>query len=339
MADNMEAAYNRVTKNGNATLLLLRVRYWSRETKYGEEFDGFKWVRNPLPEWADQIGATTTQAKYAMKILRDVNLIVNCMRMHKGALTLYTRLTNRVDVIWSKGVRAKSSTPQTESALTVGAKLPGTYKKTGDTTGDTQEIPCELHSPEISQDISAESLKGNPPTPLSAADLGVSNMKKALHVKSVHQVEQAVKANALLHKPAAASAIVTLWRDEMHKLTGAYVPPLPAKQAGQLKMFAAACQPGTAEAVLRHVLKYWLEFTVKVAGDVCLKSTPDEPHIGFILQYVAIAIMVAFPPAPPKQEAPVPKVAPPTMQSIAKAVKEYPQTLEELWALPPSDGE
>jgi hypothetical protein len=97
MSKNMEAAFNRVTKNGHATLLLLRIRYWTKETKYGEEFDGFKWIRNPHSEWADQIGTALkavlpsyqNRAFYIrQEILQETHrrYLANCIR--KSPLTI-----------------------------------------------------------------------------------------------------------------------------------------------------------------------------------------------------------------------------------------------------------
>jgi hypothetical protein len=164
-------------------------------------------------------------------------------------------------------------------------------------------------------------------------------MKKGMKVQSVHEVEQAVKAHKLLHKPGSLNSLGDLWITAVHEQTKTFVPPLIKKQFQQLKMFAVKCHPHKPEAVLSYAVKNWVKFTIKVEQDEGIEITPDVPNIGFILQHVGVAVNVAFPIQPPKQEAPVAKFVPQPLQSIAAPVEEYPQTLAELWGHPEPDGE
>ncbi len=200
----------------------------------------------------------------------------------------------------------------------------------------------ELHSQESdfqSKEYSSGSLKANPPTPLPATGPGEPSMKKGMKVQSVHEVEQAVKAHKLLHKPGSLNSLGDLWITAVHEQTKTFVPPLIKKQFQQLKMFAVKCHPHKPEAVLSYAVKNWVKFTIKVEQDEGIEITPDVPNIGFILQHVGVAVNVAFPIQPPKQEAPVAKFVPQPLQSIAAPVEEYPQTLAELWGHPEPDGE
>jgi hypothetical protein len=344
MSENLRAID--LTGDHKSAAIILRIHYWFKRVLR----EGRTSTAIPHKQFMKETKCTYKEVKSRLAKMRRTNLI-GC----KQGLFAFKDGVKNVNHYWlsddvmkaleydHNGLPKSSPkgllTPSPEGLLQSSPEGLLSLEDSGPTPGHTPGSPCELHSPETSQDTFLGSLKANPPNPpFHAAEPGAPNMKKAMHVKSVHDVEQAVKANALLHKPA--STIAALWCDELHKLTGAYVPPLTKTSKGQLNMFAGKCEPGTSGMVLRHVMKHWLEFTIQAAGDFDLKSTPDAPHAGFLLQYVETAIKVAFPPAPPKQEAPVPKVVPPTMQSIASPVEEYPQTLAELLAITNApDGE
>ena len=100
---NMAARFQAATKNANATLLLLRVEYWSRQKNIGHDVDGVWWLVNSIEEWADETGLTKHQVKEALVTLRGGHLIETTMARWHGKYVLHVRTTQRVNTVLSGG--------------------------------------------------------------------------------------------------------------------------------------------------------------------------------------------------------------------------------------------
>src|SRR5262249_38936091 len=113
------------------------------------------------------------------------------------------------------------------------------------------------------------------------------------NLKSVHDVQGMVKAQKLLHKPKKESSLVILWKSMFSEVTGGkYCENLTAKQIGQLREFGKKCPPNKADLILANVMENWHDFAKDVETNQGLKKTPNEPQIGFLLQYVQNAVSV-----------------------------------------------
>ena len=99
----MVARLQAATKNANATLLLMRVIFWSKQKNGGVELEGHRWVVNALEEWADETGLTRHQVKEAIAALREMNLVATKMAWWHNRWVMHSRLTPRTTAILEGG--------------------------------------------------------------------------------------------------------------------------------------------------------------------------------------------------------------------------------------------
>ncbi len=147
----------------------------------------------------------------------------------------------------------------------------------------------------------------------------------------MHEVEAAVKAQKLTHKPDSVKALEFAWKKRVAETTGATVI-LKAKELGQLKQFQKLCPDGKADKVLSAVLDDWIGYVKGVQSDMGLKTTPAVPSIGFLLQYASNAVIFAEPPKVESAKHDAPKVAIPA-KSVQLISHNSPTTLEEILSI------
>ena len=315
----MVARLQAATKNANATLLLMRVIFWSKQKNGGVELEGHRWVVNALEEWADETGLTRHQVKEAIAALREMNLVATKMAWWHNRWVMHSRLTPRTTAILEGGSAPIGAGGQCQMAPGVSANWHSTYIQ-GESQGDSFKESSELT---LANAITA---------PEENLDAGEENdMKK---VKSVHEVFDAVKAQKFDHKPDSVKALEFMWKAKVAELTGQTII-LKAKELGQLKHFRSVCPAHKAEIVLSRVLDKWVHFAKTVQGEVGLHSTPSNPNIDFLLKYASIAVTFAAPSkkiVAKKEEAPPAIVVPKIVQLIASD-EDKPATLEEVLAI------
>ena len=130
-----------------------------------------------------------------------------------------------------------------------------------------------------------------------------------------------------------------LWKAEVSKVHGCYVPDLLKAERSQLKAFAEVCPSGNASAILLACVGKWNDFTAMAKSDYGAFGIPTKPTVAFLSKYVAAAInfwiaeeksksKTSGQPAMAKSSAlqPVPSAAPP------KSSEKIPQTMEEILA-------
>ena len=155
-------------------------------------------------------------------------------------------------------------------------------------------------------------------------------------LKSVMDVEQAVKAQKILHKPDSTKALEFIWKKRVAEITKA---PVVFKKLDfhQLTQFAKKCPPGKAEEVLNVVLDDWIMFVKKSESLLGAKNTPLIPRVDFLLRNVQAAVILATPKEHPpmKHEAPigVPSAKPVQVTSQPPEPKpEIVTSLKDIWA-------
>ena len=160
--------------------------------------------------------------------------------------------------------------------------------------------------------------------------------------KSVHDVISGLgsKAGKKLHRPESVNALAFIWMECVSEKLGEFVPPLTAKQRGQLKLFRSKCPDGIAEKVLRHTIERWTEFIKRVEMDAGVKALPAKPNIDFLLKYAGTAVnlfLLAQKEPEVTQEATVGQTAANAVQLTAKqpekSEEEKPGSTEELVAI------
>jgi hypothetical protein len=242
--------------------------------------------------------------------LRARGLILAEKHLFRGRIHAFIRLTEKA----LEGITNEAPPGPTD----VSQKGPIIEK--GDTEGS------------IGKEIVEASLDEASPDPGSFSEKE-GNMKG---LKSVMDVEQAVKAQKVLHKPDTPKALGAIWAKRVNQITGAFVA-LKGKDFGQLKLFAKACPPGKAEAVLEVVLDDWIMFVKKCESLASAKNTPLIPSVGFLLRYASVAVIFATPKQPPpvKHEATAGPLLTKIVQVTAQLSEPKPDivtSLEDIWA-------
>lgn len=329
---NMIARLNKATHNYGATLFLLRLNYWSRQSCAISGDDGRHWVANSRDEWSEELGMSPSVAKRVLKVLNDAHLIETRMGMHRKRWVMQVRMTQRAVTISAGGEGAttppipdQNTTPQELKPDPVpGANSPLLY-----TESKQGEKQIEKHSG--AEDPAPEQIA------CSSSSPGKKEMIKA---KSAHDVAGAVKAQQKLHGPDKAQALSVLWREWHHETKGVLLV-LKQKEEMQLRQFWKLCPPGRAYAILQKVLAHWLSFSKFVESNAGITHSPALPNTGFLLQNASLAVLWASPGKNSlkvlKQEAEKPLETAGAVQLIAKD-EEKPATLEEVLAILSDDG-
>jgi hypothetical protein len=138
-------------------------------------------------------------------------------------------------------------------------------------------------------------------------------------------------------KELAKQKLAHVWVETIWSLTGKTVPPLTGKERGQLDLFVQKVPGGKGVQVLKHCLGNWTDFAIAAKSAVGLKTVPLEPHVGFLLKYVAAATEFGEPKKADPVNAPVPK--PVQLIAPVKPAKKAKMSLEDFNAIDPGSEE
>jgi hypothetical protein len=155
-------------------------------------------------------------------------------------------------------------------------------------------------------------------------------------LKSVIDVEQAVKAQKFLHKPNSTKALEFIWKKRVAEITKA---PVVFKKLDfhKLTQFIKQCPPGRAGAILTVVLDDWIMFVKKCESLAGEKNTPLIPRVDFLLRNVQVAVILATPKEHPpmKHEAPISVPSAEPVQVTSQPPEPKPEivtSLKDIWA-------
>jgi len=246
-------------------LLLARVVYWDKHTKIVE--DGVRWTGKSKEEWVLDAGLTSRKYDRAVAILKDADLIT-AKQMYWGTRKkVFLGLTPWVkDAIKAVGHGNLVPRHLAKNGNLVPKHLAknGNYIRYGRLRKILEIKNCSL--------------------PLAAPNSETS-MKP--HGKSVAQLlADGGSGVVTTHKPDSIAALEAAWR----KGVLGFVPPLTLQARGQLKHFIKACPPGTAEAIVEHVVSDWVGFTSAAKTDAAAFNIPTKPQLGFMLKFAGVAI-------------------------------------------------
>ena len=313
---NMVARFQQATHSATATILLQRIHYWCQNGK-GRQHDGLKWVVNTYEQWAVETGLTMEQVKYALGLLRQAHLITTVVVRGWAGTHLHVRETQRTEVL------ASGNEPPTLGEIpTDGQGISHLQEQGEEYQGETQGEELSEGPAVLSQEASGE------------PDKSPGKETEMIKVKSVNEVQAAVKTKEFHHKPDSLKALEARWRKHI-VAEGGVAMNFTAKQYAQLKGFQKACGALSAEEALTYVLDHWAHFTARAKTATGLTTAPSEPHCGFLLQHVGIAVSYysSNKSQPMKQEVPAAIIFVKKLQSIAIEDQE-PTTLEEILSYP-----
>ena len=266
-----------------AAILLFRFAFMDTLPKV--KFKGEEWIVNSNEDYERHFRMTTWQLRDAMDTLIGVELIRKEVHLFKNRTRPFIQLTPKAREALGKNHK----TAFDESHKTGNVETHKSYKK-----GVLEESSV--------MEMSEHSLAGLTPEPGVVSEEGVSGEEESMkNVKSVLDVEAAVKAHKHLHKPDTVGSLVSIWRDRVKEITGSYVHVMK-KEKDKLPGFLKKCPPGRAEAILNVVLDDWIMFVKRCETMAGATHTPSVPAIWFLLQYAHVAVILAEPKkSPPKK--------------------------------------
>jgi hypothetical protein len=328
---NLIAKCHVATGNLPAAILLMRIAFWM--PKATREFGGHLWIAKSALDWCAETGLSFPKYRRAMALLKGPKLGFVVVERHKfGTQTItHVRLTavgrQAVGMKETPGEQGAThapgqcSVPTTENCTMLeAAQCPSNVGSSmeasqGANTGvqshasrqadQKKKIPGEnSKSEKISEPQSSPGILKNPIPENQKSDF--ENLEEGntdvqpQHPGSVKDVQQ--RMTEKLHQPLKVSGLEAMWKQTLAGVQGGFVPGLTAKQRGQLKHFMQACPEGSAAAVLETVLSDWMSFTIEAEAAAGIKSSPDQPHVGFLLKHVGAAVNLHLEAMQPKPE-------------------------------------
>jgi hypothetical protein len=257
MITSPTAKYIKLAGNRSAGLLLQQLAFW--EPKAGPCITFFR------EELSEQTGLPLRTLDRALAHLRRENLIDSYVSLTgKPAKTkLHIRLSAR-----AKGL------------------IPGCQNGSSTTCQNGSSLYIESSIESLKDTTSGQLLKQQ----TTETDSSEEEAEKEDEVK-VADIVKAQKAQKAHHKPDNVLGLSRVWKETLAEADpGIKFIVLSKKQLGQLKHIFNKCPPGKAAAVVRWSLHNWADFTEEVGYTANKKIALYTPDIGFLLQYLEIAI-------------------------------------------------
>lgn len=246
-----------------AGVLLYRIRFWDQQHKIRRGSSW--WIVNSREQWAEDTGLTLAQVKHGMAALRNRGFILTEEHLFKSKTHAFVRLASGAN---AQPVGQPETNGSGETAPT---------NKNGVLKGSPEMESGEA----VLTDDSTNPASGEEDSDSAEED-------DMIKVSSVKDVEAAVKAQAILHKPNKVHTLELIWT-AMTVKPGCFSSPMKVSERGQLGLFIKACPAGKAPEVLRYVLGHWIAFG-KEAGDYGALNPPKEPVVGVLLKYAPAAV-------------------------------------------------
>ncbi|QIG76849.1 hypothetical protein EVC30_020 [Rhizobium phage RHph_Y1_11] len=272
-APNLVAFAMDVTGSPTASLLLLRIIYWS---KYAKRFFGeHNWIAKQAIEWREDTGLTDKQYQAAIALLKREKIVVVERHIYKDRPCSHVRITpefrDRINLIVRDAIPPSEGSPQSPF-------LGNPYIQTDIETDSTTDIappPGEHLVPEnLEEDFSGEEPQKEP--------------EMAHSVLDVVKGKLAPKPGAK-HKPQVTQAVQT-WQTLAGEVTGKFQAGFTAKQMGQMKQFCTGAPPkADVIKMITDVVKDWFTFIDEVKSQTGWKNAPPEPEFGFFFYHRQIA--------------------------------------------------
>lgn len=257
-----------------AAILLYRLAYWQKRTKY--EHEGKTWVVMTREQWRDETGLSEKQHRLALALLREKGFVEHKRRLHFGIQKAWIRLSETGLQALVKRPKGPEHGAQKGPTETPQKALP---------SGPTGPYGNALEGPIICREIEHGDKKELYSVPKDAG--GATDMKKT---RTVEEILAKGLGKKFSPKDNTVTDLEFRWKIRVSDVTGDYVPPLTMKQKGQLKLFLDKCPKGEAGLILETTVDNWIAFSKRVGSDSGVKKTPNKPNIDFLLKYVGTAV-------------------------------------------------
>jgi hypothetical protein len=319
----------------SAAMLLSQIVYWFSNNRLRVKRDGRLWLAKTREELAAECGLSLDQYKRAIKKLKELELVQVEAHMWNGFRTSF---------IWLDQQRLAQITPtgRVVSAPTGRGRL---HRPITETTAETtdREQQTRLASQEQKRVGEAQE-QVREKKPRAIADWVAERpvlaeqragrytaqewLMKASEILKRHQEQAGLRAPPR----AGVNSLAIAWKKAVAGDGGDFVKDLTQKELGQLKQLMAKVGSDTPQ-LIAWALPHWPDFAFSVRHQKDLKSSPSEPHLGFLLAHHDVAMnlylqSIAEPKSEPK---PRPKiVSAPTVEK--PEVEEPTATIEDVMA-------
>lgn len=304
-------------------LLLQQTQFWLRTSSHLH--DGHLWVWNSYEKWAEQIGILSPwSVRMKLRELVRLGILVTGNYNKKGYdKTLWYRIDYPAlvaELSQRLPMCGISTHPCVENPLLHVLKI-------------TRPIP---YSP---QDIPAvDSLAPQKSTTLK---FGKVTIVKVSSAKAILEQVQKDKGKIPSVTPNSIASFTRLWQTLVpaHNESVKFIPSFTLAQKGQI---GKTCKVwgDSSDATLSHAVKHWIALSKFIAEQNGLKTTPNAPHVGFMLKYAGDvrSFMLSSVQLTAKIGVEIhQKVSEPAKQKVAVPIleEEKPATLEQIMAWKP----
>lgn len=260
-------------RNSNASLLLLRIMYWTRYARVKR--GGFLWIVKSAADWCEETGLNSKQYERAIAHLRQLKLVVTESHLFANKSCTHARLT--ADML--ERIKTFSGGLATPFEGPLDSPNMGNPYVQIDTTLDTTlslTPPTEAYSPP------------NPP------ELSGQPEEELIVPKPTHSSLDVVQGKLNPKGKSKAAPAVTLaiheWQSRAAEVTGKFQPTFTMKQAGMMKQIITGGPQGlNAMEMIRAVVVDWLTFVEAVKDAKGWKNLPPEPLFSFFHQHRDVA--------------------------------------------------
>src|SRR5215210_1091395 len=90
-------------------------------------------------------------------------------------------------------------------------------------------------------------------------------------------------------RPMTVPELAALWTRELAVTHGVVRQGFTGREFGQLKQLSKWLGPSTP-AVIGWAIHHWSEFAARAMSDKGLASSPEVPHVGFLVTYHDVAV-------------------------------------------------
>jgi len=314
--------YATISGSVAAGVLLSQIVYWNLPTGSGAsklkvEVDGRPCLAKSREEMCEETGLGEWQRRAAMETLEALGFISTEVHLFQGKVT--THIFFHAEKVLAaladppKKVPRKGKTPKPISMestrsnggnhkmhIVVSSKT--SLQRLPSETTDRDYLASGLRPSATTQIFSEDSnsQQGKPSLLAVGKSPGVGQIPTAQaittqQVAPIQGVEPMASASEVLKALAAKQAgkqtgdlgvmgLASLWTRKVGEKKGEFQKALTGKDKGQLKLLQKALGEKTGPA-LEFAVTHWGRFAFEAGQAKGLKHTPDDPVIGFVLQY------------------------------------------------------
>lgn len=268
-----------------AALMLSQIYFWYRpsektgNSKLRVYKDGKWWLAKSNKDWLTETGMEASGSRRCITVLERLGVIEVGKFRFNGSPVLHVRL------VAMQGRNTPLTDPmdvfEKKFLSTAFQKIPEsiTESTTGDYCKEKEAAKAAKAKPQDTQ----TTFKGKE-TPE-----GIEELTEDSEMKTKELLKQLMESKTPAdEKPTTPTGLAVLWKREVAKASGEFVPSVTKKELGQFKRVLAVLGD-EAGPVVSHVIHHWGAYVFDVKMKKGLNSGPLEPTISYLTLYVGVA--------------------------------------------------